>query len=101
MPGVKPLGAGYRVAPTSDQMRQMSGYEELLELPGLTEMQKTKLNALIRSDREQAMTWLSPRPRAALQTGEWGVGTGGLEQAPLEEPSCGRPDLFRGGTPSR
>ena len=67
--GVKPFGAGYRVAPASDQMRQMNGYGALLALPGLTEMQETKLNALIRTDRDQALAWLSPRQQAALLSG--------------------------------
>ena len=67
--GVKPFGKGYRVAPASDQMRQMQGYGPLLALPGLTEMQETKLNALIRTDRNQALAWLSPRQQAALSSG--------------------------------
>lgn len=60
------LDNGYRKARRSDQMRQLTGYESILELPGLNEMQKTKVNAFIRSDAAEAMTWLSPRQRAAL-----------------------------------
>lgn len=35
----------------------------------MTAMQRTKLNALGRTDRKEAMTWLSPRQRSALEAG--------------------------------
>ncbi|MEM1107904.1 MAG: VPGUxxT family thioredoxin-like (seleno)protein, type 2 [Planctomycetota bacterium] len=52
---------GYREARASDQNRQLTGYETLLTAPGLTEMQTTKLNAFIRTNPAEALSWLSPR----------------------------------------
>ena len=61
------LTHSYRPARASDQSRQMLGYEALTQLPGLTKMQQTKLNAFIRSDPGKALAWLSPRQQAAVQ----------------------------------
>ncbi|MEM6394326.1 MAG: VPGUxxT family thioredoxin-like (seleno)protein, type 2 [Planctomycetota bacterium] len=64
---VAALGPTYRPARTADQSRQLIGYDTLTGLPGLTEMQRTKLNALLRTDPPKALTWLSPRQFAILQ----------------------------------
>ena len=44
----------------------MTGYETIMDLPNLTEMQKTKLNAFIRSEPDKALAWLSPRQQQTL-----------------------------------
>ncbi|MDA0323945.1 MAG: VPGUxxT family thioredoxin-like (seleno)protein, type 2 [Verrucomicrobia bacterium] len=62
------LEHGYRKAPSSDQKRQISNWP-LEQIPGLTAMQQTKLNALGRIDRDRAIAWLSPRQRTALAAG--------------------------------
>lgn len=58
---------GCRPARNSDQNKQLTGYEPLLTAPGLNEVQTTKLNAFIRTNPAEAMSWLSPRQRAFLE----------------------------------
>jgi len=60
------LTTDYRAARASDQNRQMIGYESVLNLQSLTEMQTTKVNAYIRSNPQKALAWLSPRQRETL-----------------------------------
>jgi len=62
------LNGAYRKARSSDQKRQISDWP-LDRILGMTAMQRTKLNALGRTDRKEAMTWLSPRQRSALEAG--------------------------------
>ena len=61
------LDGRYRKAPESDQKKQLSRWPALQRLPNLSDMQKTKLNASMGSDRARALEWLSPRQRRALQ----------------------------------
>ncbi|GJQ57932.1 MAG: hypothetical protein D8M57_04185 [Candidatus Scalindua sp. AMX11] len=60
----------YRKAKASDQKKQIEGWIALQELPGLTEMQKTKINAFFPLDRSKALEWLSPRQQQHLKKGE-------------------------------
>jgi len=55
----------YKAAKPSDQARQIRGLR-LESIPGLTEFQRTKLNAFFRSEPAKAKAWLSPRQRLAL-----------------------------------
>ena len=55
----------YRPAKSSDQSKQIQKLD-LAKIPGLTELQRTKLNSLLPRDREKALRWLSPRQRLAL-----------------------------------
>jgi hypothetical protein len=57
------LDRSYRPAPVADQKKQLANWTNLARVPGLNEMQKTKLNALAPRDMQQAMQWLSPRQR--------------------------------------
>ncbi len=59
--------ARYRKAKASDQKKQIEGWRALLDLPGLTEMQKTKINAFLPLARSKALEWLSPRQRHYLK----------------------------------
>lgn len=58
-------GKDYKKAKASDQSRQIRNID-LDSIPGLTELQLTKLNALLRTEPKQAMSWLSPRQQQAL-----------------------------------
>ncbi len=60
------LDSGYRKARPSDQKKQIENWKTIEKLPGLTEMQKTKINAFIHSDRSKALEWLSPKQLQAL-----------------------------------
>lgn len=62
------LTGDYRRAKLTDQKHQILSWPEIHKLPGITEMQKTKINALAKEDRSKALAWLSPRQRAALLT---------------------------------
>lgn len=53
------IGTGYRAAKASDQSKQIEALD-LDKIRGLTELQRTKLNSLLRADRKQALEWLSP-----------------------------------------
>ena len=64
------LDGRYRKANSSDQKKQITRWKTIQGLPGLTEMQKTKLNAFIWSDRSEALEWLSPRQLRALKIAE-------------------------------
>lgn len=57
---------GYRPASDSDQNKQISRLTALHSLPGLNEMQKTKINSLAPRNTEKALQWLSPRQRQSL-----------------------------------
>ncbi|NOX99015.1 MAG: hypothetical protein GXP30_04655, partial [Verrucomicrobia bacterium] len=76
--GVKNFSIGklddsYRRAKASDQSKQLTAWRAIRSLPGLTEMQLTKINAYATSDRPRALTWLSPKQRRALEkTGQGG-----------------------------
>jgi len=60
------LDKSYRKARSSDQKKQLSNWKALRKLPGLTEMQLTKVNAFAPSNMNEAMEWLSPRQRSVL-----------------------------------
>ena len=60
----------YKVASPLDQKKQLEKWSWLLSLPGLTPMQKTKLNSLAPDDHAAALAWLSPRQRKILQDSE-------------------------------
>lgn len=62
------LTSDYRCAKDSDQKRQVMTWTALHKIPGLTAMQKTKVNALA-GDRAKALEWLSPRQRATILEG--------------------------------
>ncbi len=55
----------YRKAKPSDQKKQIQRWD-LSGVPGLTPMQLTKVNAFAPDNRQQALSWLSPRQRQAL-----------------------------------
>lgn len=59
------LDQGYRKARASDQKRQVANWD-LDRIDGLTDVQRTKINAWAPVDREKALAWLSPRQRAGL-----------------------------------
>ncbi|MGI9536626.1 MAG: VPGUxxT family thioredoxin-like (seleno)protein, type 2 [Desulfocapsaceae bacterium] len=59
--------SGYRRAPLSDQKKQIQRWLKAHGELQLSQMQLTKLNALMPDDREAAASWLSPRQLA--QTG--------------------------------
>ena len=63
------LDKSYRKAKASDQKKQISRWRGAERIPGLTEMQKTKINAFITVSRAEALSWLSPRQRRALAEG--------------------------------
>jgi len=56
----------YRAAKPEDQQRHIARYP-IAKLPGLSPMQRTKINALYKADREAALEWLSPRQKALLE----------------------------------
>lgn len=60
MPGGK-LDESYRTAPESDQKRQVQRWKALKTVPGLNNMQLTKINSLAPSNFSDALMWLSPR----------------------------------------
>ncbi len=60
------LDGRYRKARASDQKKQLEGWRAMQRLPGLSPMQKTKINAYTPSYRSKALEWLSPRQRKAL-----------------------------------
>lgn len=60
------LDGRYRQAKASDQKKQLMAWRSIRELPNLTEMQRTKINAFAPSDRSRALTWLSPKQRQSL-----------------------------------
>jgi hypothetical protein len=60
------LDGRYRRADASDQKKQIERWRAVRELPGITAMQRTKINALAPTDRAKALEWLSPRQRRAL-----------------------------------
>ncbi len=60
------LDGRYRKARASDQKKQLEKWKAMQSLPGLTRMQKTKINAYAPSSRSKALEWLSPRQRNAL-----------------------------------
>jgi len=62
----EPLDGRYRKAKASDQKKQIERMKDLLGVPGLTDAQKTKLNALSVVQGANALEWLSPRQRQAL-----------------------------------
>ena len=64
------LGRGYSTARASDQKRQLKSWDAVREVPDLLPVQLTKLNALAPSSRAEAVAWLSPRQRAALDRAE-------------------------------
>jgi len=73
--GLKDLSTGqldgrYHKAKASDQKKNIEGWQALKEVPGLTKMQKTKINAFISAGRAKALDWLSPRQRQALRKAE-------------------------------
>ena len=62
------LSANYRKAGASDQKKQISRWQEFQSVPGITDMQLTKINAFATKDVSKAMEWLSPRQRRYFQT---------------------------------
>lgn len=61
------LTSAYRTAKQADQKRQIARWYALRKVPALNPMQLSKLNAFAPRDREQALSWLSPRQRAMLE----------------------------------
>ena len=61
------LDRSYRKSKASDQKKQISRWKGTERIPSLTEMQKTKINAFITVSRAEALSWLSPRQRRALE----------------------------------
>ncbi|MEJ2055622.1 MAG: VPGUxxT family thioredoxin-like (seleno)protein, type 2 [Calditrichaceae bacterium] len=64
------LDGNYRKAEKSDQKKQLQNLKAIYEVPGITEMQKTKINAFLPLGREQAIQWLSPEQQSALRNAE-------------------------------
>jgi hypothetical protein len=62
---VDALPEAYRRASESDQKRQIQG--TVLNRIDLTEMQRTKVNALAGSDPHRALTWLTPDQRSEFE----------------------------------
>lgn len=60
-----PLTDAYRIAPRSDQKRQIPG--TVFSQLDLSPVQLTKVNAFARSEPENALKWLSPRQREVLE----------------------------------
>jgi len=56
----------YRRSQERDQKKQIQNWAGLKSISTLTEMQRTKINALWPTSRDQAYQWLSPRQRRAL-----------------------------------
>ena len=54
---------GYRAASMSDQNKQISSWSALAEVPGINEMQLTKINAQAPRNQQAALDWLSPRQK--------------------------------------
>ncbi len=61
------LTSKYRIAKPSDQKRQIAKWKALQNVPNLTPMQLTKINALAPVDKKLALEWLSPRQRSVLE----------------------------------
>ncbi len=55
----------YRKAKPSDQKKQIQRWD-LSGVPGLTPMQRTKINAFAPDNHQRALSWLSPRQRRAF-----------------------------------
>ena len=60
------LDKSYRTASASDQKKQISRWPAIANVPGINEMQLTKINSLAPKNTEQAMQWLSPKQRTFL-----------------------------------
>lgn len=67
------LDSTYRSSRSSDQKKQIERWAAIHKVPGLTAMQKTKINALARTDKTEALAWLSPRQLAVLNQYEKGL----------------------------
>jgi hypothetical protein len=52
------------------QKKQLENRPAIHEVPGITEMQRIKINALIFSGKSGSLDWLSPRQRQALSKAE-------------------------------
>lgn len=57
----------YRTGSKSDQKKQINDWLEKQQDLYLTPMQMTKLNSLIVDDKQEAISWLSPRQREKLK----------------------------------
>jgi len=64
------LDGRYRKASPSDQKKQLERWKVIQSLPGLSPMQKTKINAYATSSRAKALEWLSPRQKNTLRKAE-------------------------------
>jgi hypothetical protein len=51
----------YNIAPAADQKKQLENRPELKSIPGLTPMQRTKVNSFSPDNRNLSIRWLSPR----------------------------------------
>ena len=60
------LDTSYRTSRASDQKKQIERWKAIHKIPGLSPMQKTKINAFARSDKRKALSYLSPRQLAVL-----------------------------------
>ena len=60
------LDKSYRPASSSDQKKQISRWQGINEVPGLNQMQLTKINSAAPKSVKDAMQWLSPRQRKAF-----------------------------------
>lgn len=50
----------------SDRIKTPEGGEAIFAVPGLTKLQKAKIEAFLSVDKSKALEWLSPRQRKAL-----------------------------------
>ncbi len=64
------LDRRYRPAQNSDQKKQIARWQAIHQVPGLTAMQKTKINAFAPTEMSKALAWLSPRQRQTLLNAE-------------------------------
>lgn len=65
LPGGK-LDKSYRVADSKDQKRQIKNWNAIKNVPALSLMQLTKINALAPDNMAAATAWLSPRQQKQL-----------------------------------
>ncbi len=58
----------YSIAPAADQKKQLENWPELRSVPGLTSMQRTKINSFSADNKSLSLRWLSPRQLGILQS---------------------------------
>jgi len=60
----------------SGRIRPSEGEQAIFQVPGLTEMQKARIETLLSIDKSKALEWLSPRQRQVLRNAEKNVEEG-------------------------